>query len=208
MLTRFPLTAFVNLHVTLKGIAVLCALSSICAGTAHAIVYNVDRTISDGASSITGFIETDGTIGEISHLNIVDWSLSLDSSIFPSTVTANTSNSIFFSEDQDGGGALMATATDLTFDFSSPDDEFIWLNVDVPATLWCFVSSFSSFCGSGLPSSESLTNFGTGGVSQVYLSNEVVGSVAPIPIPAALPLFATALAGMGLIGWRRKRLAI
>ena len=26
-----------------------------------------------------------------------------------------------------------------------------------------------------------------------------------IPIPAALPLFATALAGMGLIGWRRRR---
>jgi len=28
-----------------------------------------------------------------------------------------------------------------------------------------------------------------------------------IPLPAALPLFATALAGMGLLGWRRKRKA-
>jgi len=27
------------------------------------------------------------------------------------------------------------------------------------------------------------------------------------PIPAALPLFATGLAGLGLLGWRRKRKA-
>ena len=34
-------------------------------------------------------------------------------------------------------------------------------------------------------------------------------AVAPpaFPLPAALPLFATALAGMGLLGWRRKRKA-
>ncbi len=30
---------------------------------------------------------------------------------------------------------------------------------------------------------------------------------APPPIPAAFPLFATALAGLGLLGWRRKRKA-
>ncbi len=29
----------------------------------------------------------------------------------------------------------------------------------------------------------------------------------PVPLPAAFPLFATALAGMGLLGWRRKRKA-
>jgi len=29
--------------------------------------------------------------------------------------------------------------------------------------------------------------------------------VAAVPLPAALPLFATALAGMGLLGWRRRR---
>ena len=31
---------------------------------------------------------------------------------------------------------------------------------------------------------------------------------APVPLPAAFPLFATALAGMGLLGWRRKRKAL
>jgi hypothetical protein len=27
----------------------------------------------------------------------------------------------------------------------------------------------------------------------------------PVPLPAALPLFATGLGGLGLLGWRRKR---
>jgi hypothetical protein len=32
-----------------------------------------------------------------------------------------------------------------------------------------------------------------------------VAAVSAVPLPAALPLFATGLAAMGLLGWRRKR---
>jgi len=39
------------------------------------------------------------------------------------------------------------------------------------------------------------------------IRNLVVTPISPIPLPAAFPLFATALAGMGLLGWRRKRKA-
>ncbi len=28
--------------------------------------------------------------------------------------------------------------------------------------------------------------------------------VAPVPIPAALPLFGAALAGLGIVGWRKR----
>jgi hypothetical protein len=38
---------------------------------------------------------------------------------------------------------------------------------------------------------------GSGGVAEIFAS--------PVPVPAALPLFATALAGFGLFGWRKKK---
>ncbi|WP_395018288.1 hypothetical protein [Dongia sp.] len=37
------------------------------------------------------------------------------------------------------------------------------------------------------------------------LSGISIDAVATTPIPAALPLFASALAGMGFVGWRRRR---
>jgi hypothetical protein len=41
----------------------------------------------------------------------------------------------------------------------------------------------------------------------IALDNIDVSAVAATPLPAALPLFATGLAGLGLLGWRRKRRA-
>ena len=40
-----------------------------------------------------------------------------------------------------------------------------------------------------------------------YVGYVVAESVAPVPIPAALPMFVTAMAGLGLIGRRRKNAA-
>jgi hypothetical protein len=37
------------------------------------------------------------------------------------------------------------------------------------------------------------------------LSPSTTGGPSPIPLPAALPLFATGLGALGLLGWRRKR---
>jgi hypothetical protein len=38
-----------------------------------------------------------------------------------------------------------------------------------------------------------------------YIGTLTVATVAATPIPAALPLFASALGGMGFIGWRRRK---
>jgi len=38
-----------------------------------------------------------------------------------------------------------------------------------------------------------------------YLYGNVTVAVAPTPLPAALPLLATGLGAIGLLGWRRKR---
>jgi hypothetical protein len=37
-----------------------------------------------------------------------------------------------------------------------------------------------------------------------YLAFDIAFSTAVTPIPASLPLFASALAGLGFVGWRRK----
>jgi hypothetical protein len=41
--------------------------------------------------------------------------------------------------------------------------------------------------------------------STVAFDNATLSSVSAVPLPAALPLFASGLLGLGLVGWRRKR---
>ena len=53
---------------------------------------------------------------------------------------------------------------------------------------------------------------GTEDANGVFLYNpgnifNGVSGVSAVPLPGALPLFATGLAGLGLLGWRRKRKA-
>lgn len=48
-------------------------------------------------------------------------------------------------------------------------------------------------------------NWDGSGASNFYSGPFVVGTVTPLP--ASLPLFATGLGGLGLLGWRRKRKA-
>jgi hypothetical protein len=39
------------------------------------------------------------------------------------------------------------------------------------------------------------------------VSGDTINAPVNTPLPAALPLFATGLGGLGLLGWRRKRKA-
>ena len=51
-----------------------------------------------------------------------------------------------------------------------------------------------------LPAQQTFT-----GLSATFLTVNPVATPNPVPLPAALPLFATGLGVLGLLGWRRKR---
>jgi hypothetical protein len=50
-----------------------------------------------------------------------------------------------------------------------------------------------------------IVNGGTGNTAGQITGLSLVDPPGPVPLPAALPLFATGLGVMGLFGWRRKR---
>jgi hypothetical protein len=44
--------------------------------------------------------------------------------------------------------------------------------------------------------------------TQMFMGGEIRGLLPAVPLPTALPLFATGLGALGLLGWRRKKKAI
>ena len=125
-------------------------------------------------------------------------------------------------------GAVASGATGLTREFVTTDgftadlSDFI---IDIPDLLldtgsyWVIFHAFNvglvwtlNCSGNCLPSDgDHLSLFSTDGgsswQSEEYNNVFQILGTAAIPLPAAFPLFATALAGMGLLGWRRKRKA-
>jgi uncharacterized protein (TIGR03118 family) len=68
-----------------------------------------------------------------------------------------------------------------------------------PGGLWALM--FGTGGNNGSPN----TLFFTDGINGE--ADGLFGALAPTPLPTALPLFATGLGGLGLLGWRRKRKA-
>lgn len=113
--------------------------------TAHAnITYTVNRIIDQG--TVTGFIETDGTIGVLSTANIIDWELTLIAPnllggspyvIDRATQTQTTLN----------GVVTTATETDILFDMSggSGVGYFLLHGGGVETNFWC-VETANAFC--------------------------------------------------------------
>jgi hypothetical protein len=79
-----------------------------------AIIYTINRTI--GAGGVTGFVETDGTIGALGAGNILDWDLMIDDGTgtfnLLGPISGPNSNVLII------GSSFIGTATQLIFDFS------------------------------------------------------------------------------------------
>ena len=191
-------------------------------GQASATVYNINEVIDQntnpqaiGVGSVVGTLTTDGFIGSLTDpTHIVDWNL---------TVTANTVSENLFGPLSGNnstiyslvGPALVASATELTFDYASSTPSEFWIrNGD---TYW-LLDAFGQLNGSfGRERAGVASPAGPQGAYKNLFESSVVGtasdsdsasasaSASATPLPAALPLFAGGLGLIGLLARRRKR---
>jgi hypothetical protein len=178
--------------------ALLLLMSPIAAGAAP-IIYDVDRTI--GAGTVTGFVQTDGTLGVLNTVNITDWTLNLTAPNLlggsPDVIDFATGGLTFLS-----GSATTATLTQLLFDFSTADSIFL---LQGGSNYWCLETA--NLNCTGLGAGEHIGQGIQTNVAQtvIHSGSIVVGTVAAVPEPE---IYAMMGVGLGLLGWvgRRKKL--
>jgi len=167
-------------------------LLTICATSASAsIIYNVNRTIDAG--SVTGFIETDGTLGTLSTANITSWILTITApNIGGGTPSVIDSTSVT-SDSQINGNVVTATSSQLLFDFS-PGATGLFILQD--HDFWCL--EIGDTCtGAGDGEHIGYPDGSGGGVAAaaqtaLYSGSTVIATV--VPVPAAAWLFGSGLA--------------
>ena len=160
------------------------------ASNASAATYNV---LFDVLSDVVqGTITTDGTIGGLRNTNISSYTLTMSGpGITTSTVT--------------GGSANVTTGFPFTLSASSTAIGYINANTQTNITSTgggsqrVFFSNISTIL---LEDSAGHTAV-SGTLTQPFAIATIATS--NVPLPAALPLFATGLAGLGVLGWRKKR---
>ncbi len=124
-------------RLTLALMALLCGLSSVALG--GTIRYHLDRVV--GAGTVTGWIETDGTLGTLSVSNIVDYELTVSAPNLASgpTVVLTPANQLQLIV---SGSAVSATASALSYNFGAAGGEFFLIqgNGTVSNDYWCLES--------------------------------------------------------------------
>jgi len=180
--------------------ALVAASFALASESAYAnTVYHLDLT--GGGASAIGTITTDSTIGTLSAPNILDWQILLTTGV--QTFSLNgPSNSEYFVE----GAGLTATATGLFFNFGAADQSALIFENPVVGSginFLCF-NDTQGACSLD-PSLVAVRTTGASTTFSIGSGVQQIASVAATPLPAALPLFASAIGGLGFVGWRRRR---
>ena len=152
----------------------------------------------ENGDSITGTISTNGNTGPIAITDILDWNLTVSVGGHSGTLTGPFSGGNS-SPALSSGAPLSATTTGLFFDFNASDQFFSIAESGVPTVVGLFsvTSTMAPFVFVAVATDVDLISVGA--------ENTQIASTAT-PLPAALPLFATGLSALGLLGWRRKRM--
>jgi hypothetical protein len=169
--------------------------------------------------------DVNSTTGELTW-----WSPTLNSNVTytgSSTITVPIGQNMFppngtGSTDSNGyqtailtGYLTVPTTETVTFNLGSDDDSFLALDNTIVAQVGGIHGSGTANYTTGVlsPGQYLLTLFYADRYQvNAYLDFSVsttnVSLDSTTPLPAALPLFATGLGGLGLLGWRRKRKAV
>jgi hypothetical protein len=195
----------------LLGLIVCVALFGVSpVGATTYYTYGISDTLDvAGSLTLSGSITTDSNSGVLTQGDITAWNLTISGFGAPLQIDSTSPNSF----DQLFGSALSATATSLLFNFSTSGG---YLGFDASYSI-TNPYGFDVYCGPNAGCGNT-TAFNLAVVSNTGSSDGVVPQSGPqtiatfvsqtvsqTPLPAALPLFATGLGAMGLLGWRRKR---
>ena len=148
--------------------------------TASPITYSVNRTIAAG--SLTGTIQTDGTVGVLTAANITDWNLTLNdgTNTFILTGPASGNNSHVFIV----GNDVSATAAALSFNFSGVDSGYFLFQVSFGSGQHYYCDATSAgVCSAG----ERVVPQSLPGQLATPSGSVVIGSVASVSVPTAVP---------------------
>lgn len=167
--------------------------------SAAAITYNVNQTV--GVGTVTGFIETDGTIGGLGTSNILNWNLLLNdgSTTFDLLGPSSGSNSAVGVS----GSDLSATATQLLFNFSGSGYALFQAPILFSGhDLWCTQGTIQ--CTSETATGQVLTT-ADGNQFTSLSGTHVIASISGVPEPSTLSFLGL---GMTLMGFWKFRTSL
>lgn len=190
-----------KLSPCLLGVVVAASMFALPSGANATIIYHLDRAVGEGA--VTGFIETDGTIGVLSEANLVAAEITISAPDLNAVGTA-----VFGTGDQFSifGDAFTATASNLLFDFSFAADSLVLFQNDaLPGStknFWCLLTSG---LGCGVSGGGEQIGGLPVGVSQRVAreGNVIVASVQQVPEPGSLALLLAGLGGFCFMARKR-----
>jgi hypothetical protein len=151
--------------------------------------------------SLTGSITTDGTIGPLASSDITAWSVTATGGLPSPATFSGSSTFLIFSS---ANSAVTASATQLFFNFTSTAPDLMFLFPSTGGLEYVDQSNPPP----PPPDLYTVVGLSVGSAGTSYLSESSSDFViASTPLPATLPLFASGLGALGLLGWRRKRKA-
>jgi PEP-CTERM motif len=188
---------------------VLLALSLVCllpvTAAAAPITYTGMHSV--GPGSVTLSLTTNGQIGTLGAGSLLDWVITVDNGVTaftllgPGHLVPNSNVSVF-------NGGLSATATDISFNFSSATNTYVLFQS--PSTgsggpfylLQSYVAVDTNGPGDYLAPITSNVRVGSQHTGSMVIASVSAATPAAVPEPATLTLLAT---GVGVLALLRRR---